>query len=184
MDPLVIEAERFATWAHGSIDQRRKYTNEPYIVHPREVASIVSTVEHTPVMLAASWLHDTIEDVPHVTYEILLVEFGAEVANLVNELTDKSTKADGTRRQRKEIDRLNLMRASAPAQTVKLADLLSNTRSIVQYDQGFARTYVQEKALLLAVLTKGDSKLLGDAFKVLMEAGQQLRLDIFELAAR
>ncbi|MEM8266638.1 GTP pyrophosphokinase, partial [Morganella morganii] len=31
---LVERARRYATKAHAAIDQRRKYTDDPYIVHP------------------------------------------------------------------------------------------------------------------------------------------------------
>ncbi|NDF14778.1 HD domain-containing protein, partial [bacterium] len=53
---LVEKARQFATLAHEG--QVRKYTGQPYIVHPEEVAGIVSTVPHTEAMLAAAFLHD------------------------------------------------------------------------------------------------------------------------------
>lgn len=180
--PLVREARDFADWAHGSIDQRRKYTNEPYIVHPGEVAALVATVDRTPEVLAAAWLHDTVEDVPHVTHEIIRARFGEDVGQLVFELTDRSTAQDGTRDERKALDRLNLWRASPRAKTVKLGDLISNTRSIGAYDPKFARVYIREKALVLCVLTEGHPALLGMAFRSLIEAADKLKLDIFELA--
>ncbi|VDZ55823.1 bifunctional (p)ppGpp synthetase II/ guanosine-3',5'-bis pyrophosphate 3'-pyrophosphohydrolase [Serratia odorifera] len=62
---LVERARRYATKAHAAIDQRRKYTNAPYIVHPQAVVEIVRSVPHTDEMLAAAWLHDTVEDTPH-----------------------------------------------------------------------------------------------------------------------
>ena len=181
-EAIVKEAREFAQWAHASIDHRRKYTNEPYIVHPAEVAHIVSSVKHTPEMLAAAWLHDTVEDVPGITIELIRGKFGDAVGQLVYELTDRSTKEMGTREERKAFDRLNLWRASPSAKTVKLADLISNTRSIITHDQNFARVYVREKALLLCVLTDGDATLLGQAFQGLISAADHLRLDIFELA--
>lgn len=180
--PLVRDAREFATWAHGSIDQRRKYTGEPYIVHPTEVAQLVSQVPHTPEMLAACYLHDTVEDVLAVTHAVIRERFGPVVGDLVYELTDRSTKADGTREQRKAVDRRNLWGASAAAQTIKLADLISNTKSIVKHDPSFGRIYVKEKALMLCVLTKGDPALLGLAFRELVAAADVLRVDIFELA--
>ena len=51
----VERARIFATAAHAAVDQRRKYTNEPYIVHPTEVAAIVAGVPGaTPEMIAAA----------------------------------------------------------------------------------------------------------------------------------
>jgi hypothetical protein len=70
---------------------------------------------------------------------------------------------DGNRAVRKAIDREHTARAPAGAQTVKLADLIANTRSIVKHDVAFARTYLAEKRLLLEVLTRGDAVLMAEA---------------------
>ena len=156
---LVERARVFATAAHAACGQLRKYTYEPYIVHPAEVVSIVSTVDHTDAMLAAAWLHDVVEDTG-VTLETVRAEFGEEVADLVGWLTDVSRPEQGNRATRKAIDRAHTAMAPAAAQTVKLADLISNTRSIMEHDETFARTYLAEKKLLLEVMTKGDATLM------------------------
>jgi (p)ppGpp synthase/HD superfamily hydrolase len=156
---LVEKARVFATAAHAACGQLRKYTYEPYIVHPAEVVSIVSTVEHTDAMLAAAWLHDVVEDTG-VTPETVRAEFGEEVAELVGWLTDVSRPEQGNRATRKAIDRAHTAMAPAAAQTVKLADLISNTRSIMEHDETFAKTYLAEKKLLLEVMTKGDATLM------------------------
>ena len=161
---LVERARVFATAAHAAVGQLRKYTYEPYIVHPAEVASIVGRVSHTPEMLAAAWLHDTVEDTG-VTIEVIRAEFGTEVAELVGWLTDVSRPDHGNRAARKAVDRAHSAAAPAAAQTVKLADLISNTRSILEHDQKFAKTYLEEKRLLLEVMTKGDSTLMAIARK-------------------
>lgn len=148
----------FARSAHESIDQRRKYTGEPYITHPIAVAALVKSVAHTEAMLAAALLHDTVEDTPVTLDEIHRV-FGFEVAGLVEMLTDVSKASDGDRAARKSIDREHTAKASPAAKTIKLADLIDNTRSIVERDAGFARTYLAEKALLLEVLREGDEAL-------------------------
>ena len=156
---LEHRARLFATAAHAAVGQLRKYTFEPYIVHPQEVAEIVRSVPHTEVQLAAAWLHDVVEDTG-VTIELIREEFGSEVSDLVGWLTDVSRPDHGNRSQRKAIDRAHTAQAPAAAQTVKLADLISNTQSIVEHDPKFAVTYLQEKRLLLEVLTRGDPGLL------------------------
>lgn len=161
---IVERARIFATAAHASAAQLRKYTNEPYIVHPAEVVSIVRTVEHTEEMLAAAWLHDTVEDTG-VTIEVIRAEFGEKVAELVGWLTDVSRPEQGNRATRKAIDRAHSAMAPAEAQTIKLADLISNTRSIMEHDEKFARTYLEEKRMLLAVMNKGDATLMAEAKK-------------------
>jgi (p)ppGpp synthase/HD superfamily hydrolase len=156
---LVLKARTFAVAAHAAAAQLRKYTNEPYIVHPAEVMSIVSTVPHTTAMLAAAWLHDVVEDTG-VTIEIIKSEFGEEVAELVGWLTDVSRPEQGNRATRKAIDRAHTAMAPAEAQTIKLADLISNCTSIKEHDEAFAKIYFEEKRLLLEVLTKGNPILL------------------------
>ncbi len=65
----------------------------------------------------------------------------------------------------KAMDRAHTAEAPAEAQTVKLADLISNSKSIVQHDPEFAKTYLEEKRMLLAVMTKGDAGLMAEARK-------------------
>ena len=155
-------ARIFATAAHAAVGQLRKYTNEPYIVHPAEVVSIVRSVPHTEAMLAAAWLHDVVEDTG-VTIETVRAEFGTEVADLVSWLTDVSRPEDGNRAHRKARDREHTAAAPAEAQTVKLADMISNTRSIMAHDPKFAVTYLEEKRALLAVMTRGNATLMAMA---------------------
>jgi (p)ppGpp synthase/HD superfamily hydrolase len=88
-----------------------------------------------------------------VTIGLIREEFGDEVAALVAWLTDVE---EGNRATRKRLACERLARAPREAQTVKLADLVSNTRTIVAYDPNFAPVYLKEKRDLLAVLTKGD----------------------------
>ena len=150
---MLDEVLKFATKAHSS--QKRKYTGEPYIVHPIAVSEIVKTVPHTDEMVAAALLHDVVEDTP-VTIQEIETKFGSKVAELVGWLTDTSRPEDGNRKTRKSIDRLHSADAPAEAQTIKLADLIHNTESIEKHDPSFYKVYKQEKIALLDVLTKGD----------------------------
>ena len=156
MESIVDRALAFATIAHG--EQKRKYSGEPYIVHPIEVMEIVKTVPHDEVMLAAALLHDVVEDT-EVTLAEIHQAFGEDVASLVDDLTDVSKPEDGNRKLRKALDREHSANSSARAQTVKLADLISNSSDILENDPKFARVYLAEKELLLEVLTQGDPTL-------------------------
>lgn len=160
----VERALLFAAKAHAG--QVRKYTGEPYVFHCVEVASIVATVPHTSEMLCAALLHDTVEDTP-TTLADIAAEFGDEVAALVEMVTDVSRPEDGNRPKRKQIDRDHLFRASPEGQTIKLADLISNTGSIVARDPGFAKVYLREKAECLNVLQRGDQTLHARAVALL-----------------
>jgi (p)ppGpp synthase/HD superfamily hydrolase len=165
---MIERARVFATAAHAAVGQVRKYTFEPYIVHPAEVAKIVRDAGGSEAMISAAWLHDTVEDTG-VTIETIRAEFGTEVAELVGWLTDVSRPDHGNRAHRKALDRAHSAAAPAEAQTVKLADLIANTRSIMAHDAAFARTYLEEKRLLLAVMTKGDATLMAEARKFIGE---------------
>ena len=144
----------FATLAHSG--QKRKYTGEPYVHHPLGVANILRTVPHTESMIVAAILHDVVEDTD-VTIKRVRESFGDNVANLVYFLTDISREGDGNRSFRKEIDRRHIACAPIQAKTIKLADLIHNSESIVEHDEDFAKVYMREKRLLLdEALVDGD----------------------------
>lgn len=165
MTQLEARARDFAAEAH--LGQLRKYVDQAYISHPEAVAEIVRGVEHTQAMLAAAWLHDVVEDCG-VDLDEIRFEFGSEVCGLVADLTDISKPTDGNRKIRKEIDRQHTAMASPAAKTVKLADLIDNSATIVQHDPAFAAVYLREKALLLEVLREGDQELWNRAAHFVM----------------
>lgn len=152
----LLSAVEFAERAHRG--QVRKYTGEPYIVHPLEVAQIVHSVFPSEDAAIAALLHDVVEDCG-VTLELITGAFGELVAKLVHEVTDISRKEHGNRATRKALDRQHLSMASPLGMTIKLADLISNTQSITQHDPNFAKVYMREKAELLPLLKAGDSTL-------------------------
>jgi hypothetical protein len=156
---LVEKARQFATAAHRGVGQTRKYTGEPYDEHLRRVAGLVETVTDDPEMIAAAWLHDVVEDTP-VTLEEVEREFGPGVRGLVDALTDVSRPHHGNRRARKAMDREHLAQAPARAQTVKLADLVDNCDDICRHNRGFGRIFLAEMGELLAVLDRGDPRLV------------------------
>lgn len=158
-------ALRFATIAHG--DQKRKYSGLPYIHHPICVSEIVSSVAHTPEMLAASLLHDVVEDTD-VTLNDIREKFGDTVANYVYFLTDVSKPEDGNRAVRKKIDADHNANGPAEVHTIKVADLIDNSKDISTNDPNFWNVYKKEKAYSLSVLTKADPKLVEKA-KLLLE---------------
>lgn len=160
---LAFRAMQFARHVHR--DQVRKYTGNPYAEHLGEVAGIAVTVagQYAPldpqVIVATAWLHDSMEDCG-VLLETLQAEFGEEVAQGVLLLSDLET---GNRAQRKAASRERLSRAPAWVQSIKVADLISNTQSISLHDPNFARLYLREKRLLLDVMTEADPRLVAIA---------------------
>ncbi len=121
---MIDKALEFATKAHEG--QFRKGTKRPYIVHPIEVADIVSTMTQDEEVRSAAVLHDTIEDCG-VTKEQLAEEFSDRVAELVaRESEDKSK----SWMERKSTTIENLKTAPRDIQMIEMADKLSNMRDI------------------------------------------------------
>ena len=163
---ITEKARIFATSAHAATGQIRKYTFEPYIVHPAEVAGLVEQYTNDACLISAAWLHDVLEDTK-VTEELLRQEFGDYITNIVVWLTDVSIPSDGNRAVRKAID-LEHTRLSTPyAKTVKLADIISNVKSIKVHDPEFSKVYLMEKRAQLAVLTEGNQELYAIAKSLL-----------------
>lgn len=156
---IVTRARQYAIEFHERIDQRRKYSGQPYEAHLKAVADIVAGITDDPATLAAAWLHDVVEDTP-ATIEDIASEFGPDIATLVDALTDVSRPSDGNRKERRAIDCAHLTSAPPRAQTIKLADLIDNCDDICRADTRFGKVFLQEAKDLLDVLTAGDQRLI------------------------
>ncbi len=161
------EALFFMYGAHKAIEQKRKYTGECYSVHPIDVYQTLlyggGVTDHN--MLIAALLHDVVEDTG-VSEEDIRTLFGYDVATLVSGLTDVSKPEDGNRETRKRIDREHTAKQGDRCKTIKLADLIRNSKSITQYDKEFAKVYMAEKKLLLEVLKGGNEVLYQTALSI------------------
>ena len=153
MDSLAQTAFTYASAAHAAVSQRRKYTDEPYIVHPARVATTVAKFGGTDEMIAAAYLHDVVEDTG-VSIEDILDMFGSVVAVIVDGLTDVSKPEDGNRAVRKELDRAHSADATWAAQFDKCADIIDNAHDIGANDPSFNVVYRKEMVALLEVLDK------------------------------
>lgn len=157
---------------HG--DQVRKYTGEPYWTHPVAVAKIVQAFaleqDREFCLTEIAIGHDLIEDTDCTFDDInrVLYESGYSVGDLLTiqkgifHLTDqydKEAEPDLNRAARKKLESERLGTIPAQFQTVKYADLIHNSGSILQYDENFARTYIEEKIRILEVMNKGNETL-------------------------
>jgi hypothetical protein len=177
MSTLTAKARDYAINAHARINHRRKYTFQPYDVHLKAVADLVAMVSADEEIIAAAWLHDTVEDTP-ATFEDIEREFGYPVRRLVMELTDVSIPGDGNRATRKEIDRDHTAMASCRAKTIKLADLIDNCQDICRNDPKFGIIFLQEMVDLLAVLHEGEQRLYRKAQKTAELSARKLKIDL------
>lgn len=125
---LVTRAAEFAARRHGG-QTRKGAAREPYVTHLAEVAALLAATAEAPDahLVAAGWLHDTVEDTETNAGEIEHL-FGRHVAGLVAEVTDDKSlpKAE---RKRRQVD--GAPHKSPGARTIKIADKISNLRSLV-----------------------------------------------------
>jgi (p)ppGpp synthase/HD superfamily hydrolase len=163
-----LSAKRFATAYHGATSQTRKYTGEPYIVHPEAVAEYIRTVAPDDInLLCAAWLHDIVEDTV-VTIETIVMKFGPDVGNLVAAVTNTKHNKKLPRKDKFAVNLNYLSRMSPRAQTLKLADIIHNTSNLMEYDPEFAtEVYFPEKRLVLGKLTEGNEVLFNLAVDIL-----------------
>ena len=120
---LVSEAAELAARRHNGM-ARKGRGNEPYINHLAEVANLLSiaTDGADAELVAAGWLHDTIEDT-ETTREELAQKFSERVASLVVECTDDMSLPKAERRR---LQVVNASHKSASAKLIKIADKISN----------------------------------------------------------
>ena len=125
--PKLLEAINFAAKKHST--QKRKGADEqPYINHPLEVLNLlinVGKIEDYNVLIAAV-LHDTIEDT-ETTKEEITELFGADVCEMVLEVTDDKSLPKAERKQ-KQIE--HAPHLSRGARYIKLGDKISNIRDV------------------------------------------------------
>ena len=128
---LVSEAAELAARRHNGM-ARKGRGDEPYINHLAEVANLLAlaTDGADAELVAAGWLHDTVEDTA-TTREELVEKFGARVASLVVEVTDDMSLEKPVRR-RKQIE--DAPHKSAGAKLIKIADKISNVRARILPD--------------------------------------------------
>jgi len=122
----VLDAALFAARIHAG-QQRKGAAAEPYVNHLLEVAAILGAHGAPEVAIVAGLLHDSVEDTETTEVE-LRASFGEEVMLIVLECTDDKTLPKETR---KELQVRRAPHKSDLAKQVKLADKISNLRSIM-----------------------------------------------------
>ncbi len=123
------KAYNFAIKAH---ENQKRYSGDPYSIHPIAVADILSDLKLDSATIATGLLHDTIEDT-HATYETIRGEFGQEVADLVDGVTKISVFENQAISNSKAENFRKLILATSKdirVLLVKIADRLHNMRTI------------------------------------------------------
>lgn len=121
---VINQAIYFAKKYHQG--QLRK-SGEPFYSHPLEVAYIISDYNLKTDVIAASILHDIVEDT-EVTVEMILETFGRRIAEMVDRLT--RDRPDGTKLSVKEIIRMAYKNGDKEVLLIKIFDRLHNLQNI------------------------------------------------------
>ena len=123
--PIACRAFSFAEAAHRQ--QRRESDAARFIIHPLEVASLLSTTGHGDAVVAAAILHDTIENTTAGRQDIH-ERFGARVAEIVAAMTEDETIADFA--ARKTALRQQIADFGPEATAVYAADKVAKVREL------------------------------------------------------
>ncbi|MBU6184777.1 MAG: HD domain-containing protein, partial [Rickettsiales bacterium] len=121
---LINKAIYWARKYHG--DQKRK-SGDPYYSHPLEVAYMVSEYKLKTDVIAASILHDIVEDT-EVTVEMIEGTFGQRIAEMVDRLT--RDRPNGTKLSVEDILYNNYIKNDIEVILIKCIDRVHNMQTI------------------------------------------------------
>jgi (p)ppGpp synthase/HD superfamily hydrolase len=151
---IIEKAKAFAKLKHGK--DKRKFTGELYYTHPFAVVERLKAFdkyETNEIILAAAYLHDTLEDT-NTSFRELKNTFNEEIANLVLELTsnkeeykDDENKTDHTAKAHYLTKKINNM--SKSARIIKFVDREHNISSMSGAPPSFTEKYSKETQYIL-----------------------------------
>lgn len=125
----VSVVERAYVVAKAAHEGQLRKSGDPYITHPVAVAEILVEFGLDPATIAAALLHDTVEDTEY-TPERLRVDFGDEVANLVEGVTKLDRLTYGPTAEAETVRKMVVaMAKDIRVLVIKLADRLHNART-------------------------------------------------------
>ena len=171
--PLTCAAFEYAEAHHH--EQRRESDLAPFVLHPLEVAVLLSNLDYDDEVVAAGLLHDVVEDTD-ATFDDVRAQFGDRVARLVEAVSDDASIEDYA--ARKAALRDQVAAASADAQAIYAADKVAKARElrakVARDGSGFdeAKLHHYEESLSMLEREGPDSPLV-----------RQLRFELWALRA-
>ncbi|MCL4684495.1 bifunctional (p)ppGpp synthetase/guanosine-3',5'-bis(diphosphate) 3'-pyrophosphohydrolase [Myxococcota bacterium] len=150
---LLQRAYVFAAKVH---EGQQRLSGEPYLVHPLEVAGILTELPLDEASVAAGLLHDTLEDTLTTLPELKRL-FGDEVAFLVEGLT-KIARIEFTSARERQAENFRKMLIAMSKDIrillIKLADRLHNMRTLEHVSEDARRRIAQETMDIYAPLAQ------------------------------
>lgn len=149
-EALLIKAFEFAKEAHK---EQKRESGAPYIIHPIEVAILVSEYKLDVNSVIAALLHDTVEDTD-TTMDDIKNNFGQEIAYLVDGLT-KISDANFSSRTEKNAENFRKLILSTSKDIriliIKLFDRLDNIRTLSGIKSKERRDLIANETLMIYV---------------------------------
>jgi (p)ppGpp synthase/HD superfamily hydrolase len=144
---MIEQAKQMASWAH----EGQLYGYHPYTVHLNDVVNVLKRFGHNKdVLVAAAYLHDTLEDTP-LPFESLFL-FGEDVVNIVYAVTNEIADT----RQERLLKTYPKIRANKNAIIVKLADRIANVEACLRDAPDMYQQYLSEYGLFRIHLFQAD----------------------------
>src|SRR5579872_3952909 len=152
VDPAWLES--VYTFAEHAHDGQTRASGDSFISHPLAVATILTDLEMDTASIAASLLHDVVEDTT-VPIEEIERRFGSEIASLVDALT-KLTKIPYQSKEDVQVENLRKMFLAMAKDIrviiIKLADRLHNMRTLQSLPASKQKHIAQETLEIYAPL--------------------------------
>ena len=136
---IIQNAAEFAEKAHAGQTRRN---GEPYYNHVHRVALLASELTDDEEIVAAAYLHDTMEDCG-TRVEELDTLFGSRVAGMVQELTNNEAMLEELGKEEYMVRKLSAM--SSDALLVKLCDTLNNMTETDRAKQAGTYARIQQR---------------------------------------
>lgn len=142
---LVSTAYEFSRTSH---EEQKRYSGDPYFIHPAEVGFLLAEAEMDPTTIAAGLLHDTIEDA-HADAAHMKELFGEDVVRLVDGVTKLGTlQYHGVERHAESLRKLFAATAKdIRVLIIKLMDRLHNARTLEFVPNVEKRTRIAKETL-------------------------------------